>query len=96
MTLRDDVVFFIFLIQAYMYRVDKSRANEFGYAYEDNDGNVQKDLSRGADGVQQRRQRDQQLQSKIQQLQTQEQENEQIVVLETTKIHDQSHHKKME
>lgn len=34
MTLRDDVVFLIFLIQAYIYRVDKTRANEFGYAYE--------------------------------------------------------------
>jgi hypothetical protein len=34
MTLRDDVVFVIFLIQAYIYRVDKTRANEFGYVYE--------------------------------------------------------------
>jgi len=33
MTLRDDVVFVVFLVQAYIYRVDKSRANEFGYAY---------------------------------------------------------------
>ena len=33
MTLRDDFVFFIFLIQAYIYRVDKSRCNEFGYLY---------------------------------------------------------------
>lgn len=33
MTLRDDIVFFIFLIQAYIYRVDKSRCNEFGYSY---------------------------------------------------------------
>jgi len=36
MTLRDDFVFIIFLVQAYMYRVDKSRINEFGYAYNDN------------------------------------------------------------
>jgi len=35
MTLRDDVVFVIFLIQVYLYRVDKSRTNEFGYSYED-------------------------------------------------------------
>lgn len=35
MTLRDDVVFIVFLIQAYIYRVDKSRTNEFGYAYEE-------------------------------------------------------------
>ena len=34
MTLRDDIVFIIFLIQAYIYRVDKKRANEFGYVYE--------------------------------------------------------------
>ena len=33
MTLRDDVVFLGFLVQAYMYRVDKTRANEFGFAY---------------------------------------------------------------
>jgi Cleft lip and palate transmembrane protein 1 (CLPTM1) len=33
MTLRDDVVFVMFLIQAYIYRVDKSRPNEYGYAY---------------------------------------------------------------
>lgn len=42
MTLRDDVVFIIFLLQVYIYRVDKSRTNEFGYSYEDgshDDGN---------------------------------------------------------
>ena len=33
MTLRDDVVFLVFLCQAYMYRVDKTRTNEFGFAY---------------------------------------------------------------
>jgi hypothetical protein len=33
MTLRDDVVFVMFLVQAYIYRVDKSRPNEYGYAY---------------------------------------------------------------
>jgi len=37
MTLRDDVVFVIFLVQAYMYRVDKMRVNEYGYAYEEED-----------------------------------------------------------
>jgi hypothetical protein len=31
--LRDDVVFFIFLYQRYLYPVDKTRANEFGRAY---------------------------------------------------------------
>ena len=36
--LRDDVVFFIFLYQRWLYPVDKRRANEFGFAYErDND-----------------------------------------------------------
>jgi hypothetical protein len=35
MTLRDDVVFVIFLVQVYVYRVDKTRSNEFGYSYED-------------------------------------------------------------
>lgn len=33
MTLRDDVVFLCFLVQAFIYRVDKSRVNEYGYAY---------------------------------------------------------------
>ncbi len=37
MTLRDDVVFLLFLVQVYLYRVDKSRLNEFGYSY-DHDG----------------------------------------------------------
>ena len=34
MTLRDDAVFLVFLVQAYIYRVDKTRANEYGYSYE--------------------------------------------------------------
>jgi hypothetical protein len=34
MTLRDDVVFVVFLVQVYIYRVDKTRTNEFGYSYE--------------------------------------------------------------
>eukprot|EP00977_Amphora_coffeiformis_P009757 scaffold2246_cov162-Amphora_coffeaeformis.AAC.16 len=38
MTLRDDVVFVMFLVQVYMYRVDKSRTNEFGYSYEEEAG----------------------------------------------------------
>ena len=29
---RDDIVFFIFLYQRYIYRVDLSRVNEFGYS----------------------------------------------------------------
>ena len=31
---RDDIVFFIFLYQRYIYRVDHSRLNEFGYSGE--------------------------------------------------------------
>ena len=34
MTLRDDVVFAAFLYQSYIYRVDKTRANEYGIAFE--------------------------------------------------------------
>jgi hypothetical protein len=33
-TMRDDIVFFIFLYQRYLYRTDYARANEFGYSYE--------------------------------------------------------------
>ena len=29
-TLRDDVIFFVYLYQSYAYKVDKSRVNEFG------------------------------------------------------------------
>lgn len=32
---RDDAVFLVFLWQLWAYRVDKTRANEFGMAYED-------------------------------------------------------------
>merc|ERR1719273_1622056 len=32
---RDDIVFFVFLYQAYLYPVDKTRANEYGIAYEE-------------------------------------------------------------
>jgi hypothetical protein len=35
MTLRDDVVFLLLLVQVYIYRVDKTRTNEFGYSYEE-------------------------------------------------------------
>jgi hypothetical protein len=37
MTLRDDVVFLIFLVQVYLDRVDKTRTNEFGYSYEEDE-----------------------------------------------------------
>jgi len=32
--LRDDVIFFIFLYQRYIYRIDPTRLNEFGYSAE--------------------------------------------------------------
>ena len=35
--LRDDVVFAAFLVQLYLYPVDKTRANEYGIAYERDD-----------------------------------------------------------
>jgi hypothetical protein len=38
MTLRDDVVFLIFLVQVHLYRVNKTRTNEFGYSYEEDEG----------------------------------------------------------
>jgi hypothetical protein len=31
---RDDIVFFIFLYQRWIYKVDKKRVNEFGYSGE--------------------------------------------------------------
>ena len=35
MTLRDDFIFLLFLIQVYLYKVDKTRTNEYGYAFEE-------------------------------------------------------------
>jgi len=37
--LRDDVVFFVYLYQMWLYPIDKTRANEFGRAYADEDDN---------------------------------------------------------
>lgn len=34
---RDDIIFFVFLYQRWLYRVDKSRVNEFGQSFEDQD-----------------------------------------------------------
>ena len=36
-TLRDDVIFFVYLYQAWAYKVDYSRVNEFGQGGEDED-----------------------------------------------------------
>jgi hypothetical protein len=38
--LRDDVVFFVYLYQRYIYPIDKSRVNEFGRAYQDDGGSA--------------------------------------------------------
>jgi len=39
MTLRDDIVFFGFLYQCWIYRVDKTRPNEYGFQWETTDEN---------------------------------------------------------
>ena len=36
MTLRDDVIFIIILYQGWIYRTDYSRANDFGFCFEEN------------------------------------------------------------
>lgn len=40
MTLRDDVVFFIFIFQYFWYRTDSSRADEYGYVYVEKEDGV--------------------------------------------------------
>merc|ERR1719209_1119080 len=42
---RDDIVFFIFLYQRYIYKEDKTRVNEYGYSAEmlDEDSNAEKE-----------------------------------------------------
>ena len=35
--LRDDLVFFVYLYQRWIYPIDKKRVNEFGRAYEEDD-----------------------------------------------------------
>lgn len=43
---RDDIVFMVFLYQRWVYRVDKSRMNEFGQRYDD-EGNDDKESKKG-------------------------------------------------
>merc|ERR1712157_711979 len=43
--LRDDVVFFCYLYQRYLYPVDKSRINEFGFSADDDDKQAEGDGS---------------------------------------------------
>ena len=40
--LRDDLVFFVYLYQSWLYPVDKKRVNEFGRAYEDDENGEEK------------------------------------------------------
>ncbi|KAI9695449.1 MAG: hypothetical protein M1820_008634 [Bogoriella megaspora] len=52
-TLRDDVIFFVYLYQSYKYKVDYSRVNEFGQGGEDEEieeKQANKPLSAAADG----------------------------------------------
>ena len=52
--LRDDVIFVIFLYQLYLYPVDKTRANEYGIAYEraaDARGGAARDASDASDAT---------------------------------------------
>lgn len=46
---RDDIIFFIFLYQRYIYRVDKTRVNEFGQSFED--ANAAADAAAPADAA---------------------------------------------
>ena len=48
--LRDDLVFFVYLYQRWLYPVDKKRVNEFGRAYED-DENGEEKKEHGKDNV---------------------------------------------
>lgn len=43
---RDDLIFLIYLYQRWIYRVDKKRANEFGYA-EEQDGQDSEEEAEG-------------------------------------------------
>src|SRR4051794_22170470 len=42
-TLRDDIIFFIYLYQAWKYKVDYSRVNEFGQGGEGGEASAKKD-----------------------------------------------------
>lgn len=41
-TLRDDVIFFVWLYQSWKYKVDYTRVNEFGQGGDDEDGTEEK------------------------------------------------------
>ena len=48
--LRDDLVFFVYLYQRWLYPVDKKRVNEFGRAYEDDEDGEEKKENGKDDG----------------------------------------------
>ena len=53
-TLRDDIIFFVYLYQAWAYKVDYSRVNEFGQGGGDEEGEknaVGEPLAASADGA---------------------------------------------
>ena len=49
---RDDVVFFIFLYQRYIYKIDPTRVNEFGYRSADALENEEKDRAENVAAIQ--------------------------------------------
>ncbi|KAL8814009.1 MAG: hypothetical protein Q9191_008581 [Dirinaria sp. TL-2023a] len=50
-TLRDDVIFFVYLYQSYAYRVDYSRVNEFGQGGGDDAEPVREEQQRKVDAA---------------------------------------------
>ena len=46
-TLRDDVIFFVYIYQAYAYKVDYSRVNEFGQGGDDEEEEEAKKADEG-------------------------------------------------
>jgi len=48
-TLRDDLVFFIYLYQKWIYPTDKTRPNEFGIAYESKDDVLDQPISKNSE-----------------------------------------------
>jgi hypothetical protein len=47
---RDDIVFFIFLYQRWIYKVDKKRVNEFGFTGEQLDKTPTQSIANGTEG----------------------------------------------
>merc|ERR1711904_649071 len=58
MTLRDDVVFFIFMYQRYLYKVDPTRADEFGYVHSQEEAAVARGEIEGVTDLKERTRRE--------------------------------------